>query len=141
IFAISYIAAWSIGAYWLRRETREYIDSPTIDVRVWLTSAVPMTIMNGSSLLNQHADIVILRQFAIAEDVGLYKVALSSVILVTFGLQAINSVLAPRYGQAYHSGNTGELQQLARLAFRAGLITALPVMIVFLFAPSWLLEL
>jgi O-antigen/teichoic acid export membrane protein len=139
LYATSFLVAWAAGAYWLRRATRPLVAQPRIDRSAWVAAALPTTLMNGMNLVNQHSDIVVLRQFASAADVGLYKVALSSVVLVSFGLQALNAVLAPRYGEAYGAGDVEGLTRLARLALVGGLAVAAPIAAVCVLAPGPLL--
>ena len=141
LYAASFGIAWLAGAIWLNREVSGYHQKGedydhTREKGLWLASLAPMMLMGGVNTINYHMDIVLLQQFTGEEQVGLYKVALSAVALVSIGLAAANSVLAPRYGEAFHRGNIGELTRTARLAVWVALLTSLPILLIFLSVPS-----
>lgn len=146
VYTASFLVAWVVGAFWLRREVGQYREQATQDIdttdrRAWLGSLTPMMAMGGVNTLNYHMDIILLQQLVGEEQVGLYKVALSAVVFVSFGLVAINSVMAPKYGEAFHRGDIPELTHLARVTVGAAMATAVPILILFLIAPGTLLAL
>ena len=101
--------------------------------RQWLTSAIPLTIIGGASIINNQTDILMLGYFRTSEEVGIYRVAVQGSALVAFGLQAVNSVIAPQLSRLYAQNDLDQLQQIVTKSARAILLLALPVALAFIF--------
>jgi O-antigen/teichoic acid export membrane protein len=101
------------------------------DIRVWVRSAIPLSAIAGLVVVNGQLDLLVLGVFAPAKDVGVYRVAVQASMLVTFGLQAMNMVVAPYYARFYASADGRAMQRLATMSSRVVLVFALPVCVVF----------
>ncbi len=82
-------------------------------------------------MINQQVGIVILGVFGTAEEVGVYKVVMQGGVLITFGMQAINTIVAPYFSRFHAQGDTRRLQSIVTASARASLLLALPFMILF----------
>lgn len=102
--------------------------------RTWLKSTLPFTLIGGAGILNSQTDIIMLGWLRSTEEVGLYRVATQAAMLVAFGLQAANAVIAPQFARLHAQGDTIRLQRLVTLSARAILLLALPVAMAFVFA-------
>lgn len=102
--------------------------------RAWLKSALPFTLIGGAGILNNQTDIIMLGWLRSTEEVGLYRVATQGAMLVAFGLQAANAVVAPQFARLHAQGDMIRLQRLVTLSARAILLLALPVALAFVFA-------
>jgi O-antigen/teichoic acid export membrane protein len=102
-----------------------------IESRSWLTAALPLSLMGGMLVINQQIGIVILGIFGTAEEVGVYKVVMQGGVLITFGMQAINSIVAPYFSRFHAQGDTRRLQAIVTASARASLLLALPFMVLF----------
>ncbi len=102
--------------------------------RQWLASAMPLTLIGGAGIINNQTDILMLGFFRTAEDVGIYRVATQGAILVAFGLQAANAVIAPQFARLYAQGDQARLQRLVTASARIILMAALPVALTFVLA-------
>ena len=101
--------------------------------RQWLASAIPLTLIGGASIINNQADILMLGYFRTPEEVGIYRVAVQGSALVSFGLQAVNSVIAPQFARLYAQNDLARLQQIVTKSARAILLLAFPIAFVFIF--------
>jgi O-antigen/teichoic acid export membrane protein len=111
--------------------------TPTYRSYPWLRSVVPFTLMGSAGIINHHTDIIMLGWFANAEVVGVYRVAGQGAMLVAFGLQAANAVLAPHFARLHSRGEFVLLQRLVTSSARLIAVTALPAaLILVLFGDS-----
>lgn len=95
--------------------------------REWLRSAMPFILIGGAGIINSNTDIIMLGWFTDAEEVGIYRVAVQGATLVAFGLQVVNTVVAPHFSRLCAQGDMARLQQLATRSARAVLLVATPV--------------
>jgi O-antigen/teichoic acid export membrane protein len=100
----------------------------------WLKSAVPFTLIGGAAIINSQTDILMLGWLRSAEEVGVYRVAVQGAVLVAFGLVALDAVLAPNFARLHTQKDIRRLQRLATLSSRAILLSALPFVLLFVFA-------
>jgi O-antigen/teichoic acid export membrane protein len=113
--------AFGAGAGLLLRATPAEVRRayPRFEGRLWLQSVLPLAFIGGMQLINTNASIVILGFFVPAEQIGIYRVAVQASILASFGLQAINMVVAPRFASLYDRREMERLQHLATFSARA----------------------
>ena len=76
-----------------------------------------------------------------AADLGLFKTAERAGMLIGFVLMVINAVLPSRFSSLFYNGELEALGRLARLGGAMGLILALPLLGICIFAPHWILGL
>lgn len=107
---------------------------PEYRTRQWLKSALPFTLIGGAGIINNQADIIMLGWFRPSADVGIYRVAVQGSVLVAFGLQAANAVVAPHFSRLYAAGDRVRLQRLVTTSARVILLAAVPVAAAFVLA-------
>lgn len=136
-------AAFAIGAWLLWRTTPQSVSdaSPRYERRRWLASTLPLAFTSGMQLINQYTDIIMLGLFVSAAEVGVYRVAAQVSLLVSFGLSAINMVVAPRFARLYANSDMAKLQRLVTVSARAILLCSLPVVAIVIFFGKPLLTL
>ncbi|MEP4484845.1 MAG: flippase [Halioglobus sp.] len=128
--ALSFI----IGAallWWVRPEELWGGPAPEYQVRPWLQAVMPLALVSGIGLINSQVDILMLGWFHTAADVGIYRVAASSVGLIGFGMQAITSVIAPHIARLHAQGDLRRLQRLVSVSAKIMMLLALPVFLTF----------
>lgn len=133
--ALAAALAFSLGAWMLTRARPEPLmaaPEPVYRSRAWAASALPLALLAGMQMVNQHADILMLGLFRNAEEVGVYRVVVQGGTLVVFGLQAVGMVVAPQFARLHSIGDTAGLQRVATLSARTAAFIALPVTLVFL---------
>lgn len=123
-------AAFVAGAALLWRAWPSELDlvQPRYNSRVWLATIIPMASISAMHLINTHADILLIGLFMENSDVGQYKVAAQTSLIVAFGLQATKMVVEPYFSRFYHQNELDRLQRLARAASRLNLAIAVIVL-------------
>lgn len=133
LFLVAVFSAFLIGVGLLIWKTPAAIRSaqPEYESRVWMAAIVPLGIAGLAQTLNQNVGVIALSYLADKESISLYKVALQLSLLVAFGLQAINQVVANKFAQLYYSKSFDDLQSVARQASRWSFSVSLLVAAVF----------
>jgi len=110
----SAVLAFMIGAWLLWRNTplSIYKATPVYDGKKWLSSFLPLAFTAGMWVINSQADIVMLGIFKPPAEVGIYRVAVQIALVASFGLQAVNMVVAPRFATFYTKKEMDRLQRL-----------------------------
>lgn len=74
-------------------------------------------------------------------DVALFSGAMRTAMLASFILVAVNSIAAPKFAAMYRNGDIEGLRRTAVLSTRMMVVGALPVVLVMLLMPEWLMGL
>jgi O-antigen/teichoic acid export membrane protein len=104
---------------------------PRYATRRWLTSALPLTLVSAMQVIHQNTDLVMLGFFRPSSDVGIYRVAAQAALVIGFGLNAVNLVVAPRFARHYARGEMQALQRVATRSARLVLALTLPIVLIF----------
>ncbi len=131
-YVVASALSFCVGIFLLMRNLpRKAINaSPKYDTKVWLSSAISMSLIAGVSVINSQADIVVLGIFSDSTSVGVYRIAAQVSALIGFGLQAMNTAVAPFFSQLYTSGDVRRLQKVVTGSARVILALALPVVLI-----------
>lgn len=116
--AVPVLPIWGLQRWTFRRDLPDAFQttSPAYATGTWLRTAMPMLLITGFLLVLGQTDLVMIGLFMDTEQVGLYKVAAKTAILVLFPLFAVNAVVAPRFAELYTHGDHAMLQRLASTA-------------------------
>jgi len=79
--------------------------------------------------------------FGISSDLSSYYVSLRLSLIITFFVQAINIVLAPKLSSLFSKGEITSFKSYSKLSSLIGIITSLPVYVIFLAFGSEILNL
>ncbi len=96
----------------------------------WSSVALPMLLFSGFVLLMKQFDIIMLGYFSNPTEAGIYSVASRIADLSSFGLMAINMVVAPMIAEQYADQNIIQLQKTATLSAIAIFFITLPVTVI-----------
>jgi O-antigen/teichoic acid export membrane protein len=103
--------------------------SPTFEFRQWFWVALPLLFIDGSYLILNQTDTLMIGSFLGSEEVGIYNAAVKTAGWVGFILVAVNAIAAPMFSALYAQGERAELQRLvstiARWIFYPALLVAL----------------
>lgn len=127
--AVAYLGAWALSiGMWLRyRPASVAAVVPAYDPRRWMASAMPLMVMGGLSIINNQADILMLKWLASDASTGIYSVANQFARFTAMVLPVVNAVVASRFAALHASGKREELQDLVT-ASSAGITAAtLPI--------------
>ncbi|MCU4137990.1 MAG: Membrane protein involved in the export of O-antigen and teichoic acid [Thermodesulfobacteria bacterium] len=110
----SAVLAFIIGTWvlWKNTPLSIYKATPVYDGKKWLSSFLPLAFTAGMWVINSQADIVMLGIFRPPAEVGIYRVAVQIALVASFGLQAVNMVVAPRFATFYTKREMDRLQRL-----------------------------
>lgn len=113
---------------------------PAFESRLWIWSALPLSLMGALAVINNQASTLLLGGFASASDVAHFRIALQGASLVAVTLAAANLYLAPKIAALYSARDFDALQRLlaasAKLTFAVALVSAIG----FCVLGRWLLE-
>lgn len=113
--------------------------APRYKDREWVKAALPLLVLAALMQVNREADVLMLGALADLEAVGLYRPATRIVMLVGFGLQAINLAIQPEVIRLHTQGDMQKLQRLASFSARANFAYALPIALIIVFFGQWIL--
>ena len=115
IYVVASALAFGAGVWFLGRATPMSVSQgvPHFKHRAWLLSALPLAFIGAMGLINQQASILLQGFFLTDAEIGLFRVATQVSALASFGLMAINTVVAPRFATLFAQGEINKIQQLA----------------------------
>lgn len=124
---VAALIAFIAGAWMLWRGTPPSVrQAPaTSKGRAWLGSSLLFALIAGFLVINTQASTLILGLFEPFYQVGIYRVAVQVAALASFGLQAVNMVVAPRFADLYAQGSMDRMQRLATGSARVALTISL----------------
>lgn len=129
-FAAFALTLLALDAGFRRAAPRAARDAPpAYDDRAWLGSFGTFVMLAAAQMLTQHADFLILGFFATSAEVGVYRVASQTALLVSLPMTAIGLALAPQLSRSHATGDVSALEKSVRtytqLAFALCLAPAL----------------
>ena len=110
----------------VRREltgTGDHLFRPFLFLQQLLTVAL----VSWAAVANAQLVTILTGVYADETTVGMYRVAFQFSMLVTIGLVAVDSVLAPRFSEAWKEQNTARLQEILSSSCRWSLVIGLPI--------------
>ena len=110
---IALIISFLVGAYWQSRLVPKQLVTAkqSYEVSAWLRVAFMMLIINGTYMLLNNVDLLILGLYRSPDEVGIYGVSARIASIVTFILIATYPVFAPLITKQHAAGGSEELQQ------------------------------
>jgi O-antigen/teichoic acid export membrane protein len=130
------LIAFIAGAWMLWRNTPLIVRQaqPASKGRAWLVSSLLFGTIAGFGVINKQVSILILGLFEAPDQVGIYRVAVQVATLASFGLQAVNMVVGPRFAGLYTQGKIARLQRLVTGSARVVLAFNLTLTALFVIA-------
>lgn len=109
------------------------VQPPSMPVGTWLRTLLPLSTVAGMQLINSQVDLVLLGFLGSAEDVGVYRVATTLALQVSFVLTVVNAVAAPKFARLYREGRLDELRRVNRLGAAAAFALGAVVFAIYAF--------
>lgn len=91
----------------------------------WVSSASPLAMTDVLRQLDGVYALLMMGMLASSYETGIFRVALSTVLVVAIPLFIVQVVVAPTLARLHDAGDKAELQKLVRLAARVNLAAAL----------------
>jgi O-antigen/teichoic acid export membrane protein len=88
------------------------------DTAVWMRTALPLMWIAGMYMLLSQTDTAMVGALLGSEQAGIYSVASRIAGFVSFGLVAVNAIMAPLIARLYADGDKVALQEIIRLSAR-----------------------
>lgn len=95
--------------------------------KAWLASAAALAGSAGLVQLNGYIDMLLLGNFATAQDLGHYRTALQIAMLASFGYVALNMLAGQRFARFRRQDDQAGMRATATWLARLGLAAALPM--------------
>jgi O-antigen/teichoic acid export membrane protein len=104
-----------------------------------LTISFPMLLISSMHLVMSQTDIIMIGIYMSESDVGLYVVAIKLALLTSFVLNAVNSVVSPKFSLYYHSGDMEALKKTAKDSSKLIFYTTFPILLFLLIFGKYIL--
>ena len=75
----------------------------------WIKIMIPLSVVGSFQIINSQIDLIVIGALLQSSDVGVYKISSVLAMQVSFGLTAINSIVAPSFSRLYADGKIGEI--------------------------------
>lgn len=134
-FVMGAAMLWKFKPIAIRRKLPLEIDSIT-----WRNSAIILASMAGMAVILQQIDVIMIGIFSSDDQVGLYRVAGQFSLVVSFGLTATLSAIAPHIIRAHGAGDFGKIRLLAVYSARFTTIIAVTSIICIFSIGNWILS-
>lgn len=113
----------------------------TGDLSPLMQAARPLFVLDVLNLILSWSAPFLIGVWRPASEVALYNVAHRTAFLTTLMLTAVNSIAAPKFAELYHRKDLDSLGSTARNSARMMALLALPVLLVFVAFPGFVMGL
>ena len=110
-------------------------------IRPLLRSCLPLWWVACMNLLMVWTSTILLGFWHSAQDVGAFHIALRTAMLISFILLAVNSIAAPKFSALHRQGDRRALQSTARGSALLMTLLAVPLALLFILSPGWVMNL
>lgn len=120
VVAIAHTASvatlFMISLWYLKKYLSPFIKKTTYKFAPFIKDSFPMFLSASMIVLLGWADTIVLGLYEQSSTVGIYNVALKIAVVVSFSLQAVDSILAPKLSHAFHSNNYSLFKNLIKFS-------------------------
>ncbi len=139
VAALYVSAALSFVLWWRNAPYSGSGRTSGITLRDMLDIGIPLMLAGSMSFIMQWTDTLMLGVFRPEEEVGVYAVASRVAKLATLTLFAVNIIAAPKFAELYGTRDHEKLEQTVQGSTRMIFWSSLPLVLVLLLAPSFIL--
>lgn len=97
------------------------------------SSMLSLTFLTGLQVANKYTSILVVGFMLTPEDTGVYRVAMQVSVIAAFGLNIVNTFIAPNIVSLFKANKTDELKQLIEVSSRLLLCFSICVFLVMIF--------
>ncbi|WP_431023360.1 lipopolysaccharide biosynthesis protein [Halomonas sp. H5] len=140
------VAAWLVvlqGAWqlrrWRQRQGLNQAISPPATRQQFDDSSRAFFVMSLATFMQSVLGIMIAGWLLNSAELGLFKTAQQTAVLIGFILIVLNAIIPPRFASLYHEGKVQAMGRLARQGAVLGACLAAPLLLACLFFPGWVL--
>jgi O-antigen/teichoic acid export membrane protein len=128
--------AWRLA----KRNASKESSCPKVEFEGFNKSCFNYFISSLAGFSQNILSVFVLGQFLTSHDLGLYKVSERIAVLVRFVVTVVNSVLPPRFAEAYNKNDIKQLASLVQAGAISGVVVAAPFFVFCLFFPAFVLK-
>jgi O-antigen/teichoic acid export membrane protein len=130
-----------LGAYLLRRVLPDPVFEarPVFRWREWFHMGFSLMATDGFYLVIAHADIIMIGAFLGTEKAGIYAVASRLAALISFGILAVNTIVAPLVSELATQDKQSELKAMLRSAAIWTALISVPIAVLLVLVGPWVL--
>lgn len=129
----------AMGIYWNKlfkfESSRRWIGKSMLKV------AMPLLLVNATSVIASNADTIMLGVLSTTTEVGLYAVAARLALLTSFFLQVSNASIAPKLAALYADNKLAEMTQMVQRVTLGLIVIAIIAVAFFVFVGQYVLGL
>lgn len=118
-----------ISLYFIFRVIDNKKNSTKFDSKLFLKNSLPIMLSSTIVISLSWADKLFLGVYATNENIGIYDISIRIATLITFNLEAINSILSSKISKYYHEKKHTEFKSIIQFSTR---LNAVLTIIVFL---------
>lgn len=122
-----------LAGRWLSRSLPPTPPQVSTRGREWLRSGLSLALVDGLRLLHGQIGILLLGVLATSHEAGLFRVAVSAVLVVAVPITIVETVTSPQFARLFRLGDFAGLQQLATRAARLTsigmILTCVPILL------------
>jgi O-antigen/teichoic acid export membrane protein len=138
-FTLSYFIAFITGLLFLRKLFPQILKidiKPIYEFKNLLSYSAPLLFIGFLNYFLFWTDTLMLGFFSTTRDVGIYRAAFQVPFIMTFFLNAANSIYAPLAANLYHKDEMLRLSNIYKTTTRWVTYAAVPIFIFILLAPK-----
>lgn len=141
LYVVACVTALLAGViYWRHCFPGTWLTPGHFETRALLQTGLPLLLVASMNMIMGWTDILVLGYWSDAKTVGIYSIATRTAALTSLILIAVNSVTAPQFARLHAQGQSVQLELLARRSAAAMTLAALPVILLLLCFPGWVLH-
>lgn len=142
-----FAAAWLVvvqGAlqvwFWYRRvKSVLSVKTQKISYEKFCSTSRDFFAITFATFMQNVLAIMVAGWFLSAAELGLFKSSQQVGMLIAFILLVLNAIFPPRFAALYHQGELAALSRLARQGVLIGVVVAMPLLLMCLIFPVWVL--
>lgn len=122
------ILGWIIMTYAFRKRTQPQDPVQPMPVRQILSISMPMLMTKSMTFVIGQTGVIFLGIFRSEAEVGCYSVAVTLAGLTAFILSSINTMIAPKFSELFHSDRIEEVFYVAKKSSKLIFWTTTPIL-------------
>jgi O-antigen/teichoic acid export membrane protein len=127
--AVTGLLGWMVMEVAFKGKMRPEDEVLTMPASSILSISLPMLMSRTMTFVIGQTGVIMLGMFRTEAEVGYYTIAVKLAMLTSFVLQAINSIIAPKFSELFHSGKMDELFYVAKKATKLVFWTSVPILL------------
>ena len=137
---LALVTLFLLSIKYLHKYLHPFSKKTTYKVKHFVKDSFPMFLSASMIVLLGWTDTIILGIYEESSTVGRYSVALKIAVVVSFSLQAVDSILAPKLSHAFHSDNFALFKQLIKFSTLINAIFSTAAIIGIIFFKGFILN-